>query len=278
MRVSIITPSFNQAPFLGQTIESVLQQDHQELEYIVVDGASSDGSVDVIQQYDKQLAYWISEPDQGQVDAITKGIRRATGDVLAWVNSDDTLMPSAVRIAAEYLKSNPSVGLIYGDRLHIDKRGNVIHVNRGPSYYGAMLRRNITIPQETTFFRRTAYEQVGGLDPELHFSMDFDLWCRLAQVTKVKHIPAFMACFREHTASKSLIAQDGHDSVGGRFRREHEEVYRRHFHKNLPSPVRMRCYMLLHKLRFAWESQSRAYRAEREQVRKIVEVEKSSPE
>ena len=131
--VSIVTPSFNQGRFVEQTIQSVLAQDYPKIEYMVIDGGSTDGSAEIIRRYETRLAYWVSEPDRGQTCAIHKGFARATGSILAWLNSDDLLAPSAVRIAVEYLRAEAGVGLVYGDRLHIDFKGNVTGVNRMPA-------------------------------------------------------------------------------------------------------------------------------------------------
>src|SRR4051812_14445675 len=178
--VSIVTPSFNQAPYLDETISSVRAQDYPNIEYIVMDGGSTDGSVEIIRKHEDHLASWASERDNGQTSAIMKGLERASGSILAWLNSDDLLAPSAVRIAVAALRRAPEIGVVYGDRLHIDGKGNVIGVNRMPAFYPAMFGRNITLPQETVFFRRSVYQAAGGLDPTLRFSLDFDLWVRLA--------------------------------------------------------------------------------------------------
>jgi glycosyltransferase involved in cell wall biosynthesis len=274
--ISIITPSFNQAAFLEETMLSVFRQDHSEIEYIVVDGGSTDGSQEIIKRHERKLAYWISERDYGQADAIMKGFSRAKGEILAWLNSDDTLAPSAARIAAEYLGSDPSLGLVYGDRLHIDKKGNVIGINQGPSFYGTMLQHNITLPQETVFFRRALYDQAGGLDKELHFATDIDLWIRLQKITKFKHVPAFFGSFRAHPRSKSLVLCDEQDQASSTYKREQEIVFRRHFGRSLPGRRAMRWYRLQHKSRFLLESMSRPYREEREKLRKFMELVRGS--
>ncbi len=124
--VSIVTPSFNQAKFLEQTILSVLEQEYPHLEYIIVDGGSTDGSQDIIQRYAARLAWWVSEPDQGQTDAINKGFNRAQGEIYAWLNSDDTYLPGAVLEAVEYLRAHPEAGMVYGDANLTDEKGEII--------------------------------------------------------------------------------------------------------------------------------------------------------
>ena len=267
MLISIITPSFNQAAFLEETMLSVFRQDYAQIEYIVIDGGSTDGSQKIIRKYENKLAYWISEKDKGQTDALIKGFKRAKGDVLAWLCSDDLLGPSAARIAAQHLAADPSVGLVYGDRLHIDTKGNVIGINQGPSFYREMLARNITIPQETAFFRRSVFEQAGGLNLEHEFAMDFDLWCRLQKVTKCKHLPAFLGSFREHSRSKSVALYYGN----GPSMRDQKVVFQKHFGRGLPGKWRAHWYRFQHKRRFFVESLSRPYREERVRLRMFME-------
>ncbi len=260
-RVTIVTPSFNQAAFLQQTIDSVLAQDYSEIEYIIVDGGSRDGSVDIIRQNESHLAWWMSGRDSGQGSAINRGFAHASGNILAWLNSDDLLAPSAVRIAVDALLCDSHVGVVYGDRLHIDERGNVIGINRMPSYSPRMFRRNITLPQETVFFRRELFDQVGGIDESLHFSLDFDLWVRMSRLTQMRHIPAFLGSFREHRKSKSVNAL--------RYRDEHERVYSKHFDRPLPGPIEMKLNRLWHKGRFTLETRSAAYRNEMARLRDL---------
>src|SRR5512139_1414374 len=124
--VSIITPSYNQARFLETTIRSVLDQDYPNLEYLIVDGGSTDGSREIIQRYSDRLAWWVSERDQGQTDAINKGFARARGEILAWLNSDDTYLPGAIQGAVDFLQDHPGVGMVYGDANLIDEQSNVI--------------------------------------------------------------------------------------------------------------------------------------------------------
>lgn len=209
MLVSIITPSFNQAPFLEATIRSVLEQDHPELEYIIVDGGSTDGSVDIIRRYADRLAWWVSEKDAGQTDAINKGFARARGEVIAWLNSDDTYQPGAVREAATYLAEHPEVGLVYGDANFIDQNGRVI--GRFPSAqtdYRRLRQGYVHVAQQSAFFRRDLWQKVGPLDPKFYFAMDYDLWVRLARVSKIVYLPRLWANFRLHGGGKTVVADD----------------------------------------------------------------------
>lgn len=264
--VSIVTPSFNQARFLEETLLSVQRQDYPRIEHIVVDGGSTDGSVDVIRRHGSRLARWVSERDNGQSDAIRKGFAMAAGAVFAWLNSDDTLMPGAIGVAVRELMRDPALGLVYGDRLEIDARGNVVGTVRLPSHQCAMFRRNFTIPQETALFRRTLYEAVGGVDVGLRFAMDFDLWVRLSAAAPMRHLPVFLGSYRRHDTSKSVEMDAGESEHG--YRQESEAVYRRHFGRRVPSRHAMAVYRLAHKTRAALEGISTAGRRERSRLLK----------
>lgn len=205
--VTIVTPSFNQAQYLGRAIQSVLSQDYPHIEYIVVDGGSSDGSVDIIQQYERQLTWWVSEPDDGHADALNKGFARASGEVLAWLNSDDFYYPGAVAEALSFLSEHPEVGMVYGDADYIDSQGRVI--GRFPSAqtdFQRMLQGYVHIPQATTFFRGKIWEKVGPLDSSLFFAFDYDLWVKIAEQSEVRHLPRTWAAFRLHEAGKTIYS------------------------------------------------------------------------
>jgi glycosyltransferase involved in cell wall biosynthesis len=211
--VSIITPSYNQAPFIEETILSVLKQDYANLEYLVIDGGSTDGSTEIIRRYASdpvykdRLVWWVSEKDQGQTDAINKGFARARGDILAWINSDDTYLPNAVSEAVAQLQVNPDAVMVYGDANLIDEGGQVL--GRFPARqtdYRRLRRGHVHIPQQSSFFRALAWKQVGPLDASFYFAMDYDLWVRLARLGLLVYYPRLWANFRLHSSGKSVIA------------------------------------------------------------------------
>ena len=200
--VSIVTPSYNQAQFIRATIESVLQQDYSPMEYLVIDGGSTDGTINILQEYDSKLK-WVSEPDRGQSDAINKGFRAARGGIIGWINSDDTYESGAVRRAVDVLNSYPEVGLVYGDLNVIDAEGRVLCTYRRRQLEPGEVLRGASVPQATVFLRKSILEQVGLLDPDLHYCMDTDLWFRCRAVTQFKYIPAIQANIRRHADCKT---------------------------------------------------------------------------
>lgn len=208
--VSIITPSFNQARYLEATIQSVLEQDYPRLEYIIVDGGSSDGSVDVIKKYAGRLAWWVSEQDKGQTDAINKGFNRASGEILAWLNSDDTYNPGAVSAAVKYLTENPDVAMVYADCNYINEQGGVIgKFNSAQTDHRRLREGYVHIPQQTMFFRANYWKELGPLDPSFYFAMDYDLWTRIAARAPIKYLAGqTWANFRIHTSGKTTSADD----------------------------------------------------------------------
>jgi len=201
--VSIVTPSYNQAPFLEQTMLSVLEQDYPRIEYIVIDGGSTDDSVEIIKNYAKRLTYWVSEKDSGQAEAINKGLLRAKGEILAWLNSDDYYMLNTVSVAVRCFEQNPDVVMVYGDMLAIDGDGNTINLLKYKQVSLEDLLCFQIIGQPSVFFRRSALEKAGMLEPTFHFLLDHQLWIRLVQQGRILHIPQIWSAARYHPGAKN---------------------------------------------------------------------------
>jgi hypothetical protein len=205
--VSIVTPSYNQARFLEETILSVLSQDYPNIEYLIIDGGSTDGSVEIIRKYENRLAYWASEPDGGQSHAINKGLRRASGDILAWINSDDVYRPWAVRAAVDFLSTHPEVALVYGRADQIDGDGAVLCEIPSMDFdiTACISRQRYPIPQPAAFFRRIAIQKVGLLDESLQYCMDWDYWTRISMAgLHLSRIAQPLARCRLHGDSKTV--------------------------------------------------------------------------
>lgn len=238
MKFSIVTPSYNQGAFLAETVESVISQEGDfTIDYIIVDGGSSDNSVDIIKRYGALLqnggwpvkcqgitCRWVSESDRGQVDALMKGFRLAHGEILAWLNSDDTYLPGALQTAATFFRDNPETGLMYGDANYYDASGASIGSYRTAAFDLDTLAYANIICQPAAFFRRAVFEAVGGLDETLHFAMDYDLWIRIGRRFSCQYIPRLLATYRLHESSKTVNAatliSNSEDSLA---------VARRHF-------------------------------------------------
>ncbi len=212
--VSIITPSFNQAAYLEQTIRSVLEQDYLHIEYLVVDGASTDASVDIIRKYESKLAWWVSEKDAGQADAINKGFARATGDVIAWLNSDDYYLAGAVSAAVKIFEEHPEVVLVYGNMLAVDEHGKTFNALNYKQLTLEDLLCFQIIGQPAVFMRRTALQSAGKLDPAYHFMLDHHLWIRVAQLGKILHVNQTWSAARYHAEAKNVAkaAEFGRDA------------------------------------------------------------------
>lgn len=203
-RISIVTPSYNQADYIEGTIRSVLLQGYPNLEYIIIDGGSNDGSVEIIRKYEPWLAFWVSERDCGQAHAINKGFQLATGDILAWLNSDDEYCARTLHFVARCFKKQPDLDLLFGDSDMIDTMGHAIDRIKGrPGDLAQLLARDF-IPQPSAFFQRRAWKAVGGLDENLRFILDYELWIRMMlKGIKSKYISISLSRFRWHNVSKS---------------------------------------------------------------------------
>lgn len=207
--VSIVTPSYNQAEFLEQTIRSVLDQNHADLEYLIVDGGSTDGSVEIIKRHADRLTWWVSERDSGQAEAINKGMKRARGEIVAWLNSDDAYLPGAIEAAVQALAGHPEAVMVYGDTLAVDEHNHPINALH---YHQVSLEDLLCfqiIGQPAVFMRRTAFEAAGGLDPRFHFMLDHQLWIKLAQQGESLHIDQKLAAARYHPLAKNRAQATG---------------------------------------------------------------------
>ena len=203
--ISLVTPVFNQAAFIGDTLASARDQGSPRLEHIVVDGGSRDGTREIVERFAPSLAHWESGPDAGQADALNKGFARSTGEVLGWLNGDDLLLPGALHCIGRVFADRPEVDVVYGDRIVIDAQGREVGRWALPSHSGRVLSWFDFVPQETLFWRRSAWERVGGrLDPAFHFAMDWDLLVRLRDAgARFLHVPRFLGAFRVHAAQKT---------------------------------------------------------------------------
>jgi glycosyltransferase involved in cell wall biosynthesis len=215
-RISIVTPSYNQGQFIEETIRSVLLQGYLDLEYIIIDGGSTDESVEIIRKYERWITFWVSEPDSGQTDAINKGFKRSTGEIVAWLNSDDLYTAGALFTAAKAFAEQPHSAVVYGKIDVIDADTTAIllyesvlsHISSCDFSLEELYRRDY-IPQPASFISAEAIKEIGFLDERFHYAMDYDLWVRLGQGGAVmQYIPKTLAWFRMHESSKSVSQEE----------------------------------------------------------------------
>lgn len=211
-KISIVTPSLNQGKYLESTILSVLNQDYPCLEYIVIDGGSTDNSIEIIKKYESCLSYWISEPDSGQPEAINKGLHKSNGDILHWLNSDDELLPGTLFLLAYYFRDHPEIGCVMGDLEIIDSGGLTLTLKKAvPFDFHTSLYSACLVPQPSTMFRRSAWQSTGDLNTSLHYQFDFEYFLRMAALgIKFDILGKPLAKFRLHKESKTISRY--HDS------------------------------------------------------------------
>ncbi len=221
--ISIVTPSFNQAEFLERTLRSVLAQRDFVHEYFVIDGGSTDGSAEIIARHADQIDYWVSEKDKGQGDAIHRGFQRATGDVLYWLNSDDVLLPGALRAVQAAFDAKPDLDVVTGHGVFIDGDDRIVSVRRRPPDSPRRMRWGyLRVNQPCCFFRRRLYETVGGIDQELQCVLDTELWYRFAsRNTQWGSVDAYLAAMRLHSQTKGATLRD-------RYQQERDLMKQRH--------------------------------------------------
>jgi glycosyltransferase involved in cell wall biosynthesis len=220
-RISVVTPSFNQAPFLERTIRSVLDQGYGDVEYIIVDGGSTDGSIDIIRRYANRLAYWVSEPDRGQADAINKGLQKATGEWLAWQNSDDLYYPGSFAGLARAALEHPRARLIAGNMAVIDTQDRRVREMRyvRPTYAG-LRAEGMILTNQAAFWHRQVHQRIGYLNESLSCAFDYDWFLRVAEQFEGWHVNEVWGGLRIYEATKS-------QRLAERFAAEMEEVRRR---------------------------------------------------
>lgn len=207
-RVGIVTPVLNGAAFIRATIDSVLAQSHAPLEYLVLDAGSTDGTIEILRSYGDRVR-WESRSDAGQSDAIRRGIAHLDAPYVGYLNADDILEPAAVATLVCALDENPNAGVAYADALHIDEHGTTIAPYPTRPFDGKALEHACFICQPATLLRRTAYDDIGGIDPRLQFAMDYDLWLRMAERTEFSYVPQMLARSRMHRANKTLACRQG---------------------------------------------------------------------
>ena len=212
-KISIVTPSYQQGHFLEWTMRSVLEQGYPNLEYVVMDGGSKDGTGEILARYEDCLTYCESAPDKGQADAVVRGFEHTTGEIMAYLNSDDLLAPGALHFAARFLTEHPEVDAIYSHRVFIDEENIVTRYWILPPHHTWMMERWDYIPQETCFWRRRIYEKVGGIDRTFHFALDYDLFVRFMKQGRMERVNRFLGAFREHPTSKTTMQEGAHPEV-----------------------------------------------------------------
>ncbi len=241
--VSIITPSYNQGSYLSETIESVLSQNYPNIEYIIVDGGSTDDSLNIIKEYQQYLKFWISEPDHGQADAINKGLMKSSGDYICWINSDDILYQDFVSKRMEQFLMHPEADFIYGDVDQGEDKAN-IRVRRGQqtNFHKMLKSLHVPIPQQSAIWKREIFEKVGLLDTKWDVLLDREYFLRIAQKFNIRYIPGTLAFFRNHLNSKSIASE-------GKWAIEIPQLYEEIFYSNnyglSPEVYRRKKYYLI---------------------------------
>jgi glycosyltransferase involved in cell wall biosynthesis len=204
--ISIVTPSLNQGRFIEETIRSVIDQDYPKFEHIVIDGCSTDNTIEILKRYPHLV--WISERDHGQADAVNKGLAKAQGDIIGWINSDDTFLPDAFEVIAGKFQADAQCSVVFGDHHAVDENGSIIYSTKGfVGSYREMIqwwKYTYAIHQPTVFIRKEVLNSIGSLDETYHFAMDYEWWLRISQRYVFYHIPQYIATYRMHKEGKTF--------------------------------------------------------------------------
>ena len=202
-KISIVTVSYNQSSFIEENIKSVINQNYSNVEHIIIDAGSTDGTLKILQRYDKYLD-WISEADEGQSHGLNKGFKKAEGQIIGWINSDDKLAPGALHKIAAFFIENPNEIAVVGDQAIIDSNSSIKRIIKSRSYdFNYLLNHSTGITQNSTFFLKEVFDQINYLDENLHYAMDLDLFLRIARIRKIPYLPETLAEFRMHPNSKT---------------------------------------------------------------------------
>jgi glycosyltransferase involved in cell wall biosynthesis len=204
-RITVVTPSYNQGNFLEKTMCSVFNQDYPDLEYIVLDGGSKDQSRQIIEKYANRLSYWRSAPDNGQAAAIAEGFDRATGEILCWINSDDLLLPGCLRkVGEQFARYEDRIQWLIGGVIHIDEKDYILRYCKAfADSFAVMLAMNMAFAQPSCFWRKSLYQEVGGLNKAMNFCFDYDLFLRFARISKPRRVSDYLSAFRLHSGAKT---------------------------------------------------------------------------
>lgn len=206
-KISIVTPSYNQDEFLERTILSVLNQNYPNLEYVTIDGGSTDGSLEIIKKYQKYLTYWISEKDDGQADAMNKGFQKSTGEIVGWQNSDDIYLPGAFYEIIQLFKMNPHIDITYGNRLDIDEKDRIIGESRFTPFSVIVYQYDgMSLSTQSTFWKRSLFSKIGMLETKFQLVMDYEFFLRAGlKKAQFKYVPHFFGAVRRYSTTKTSI-------------------------------------------------------------------------
>ncbi|MFK5947514.1 MAG: glycosyltransferase family 2 protein [Methylococcales bacterium] len=208
-KISVIVPSYNQVDFLELTLRSVIDQKYPNVELIVIDGASNDGSIDILKKYDEYITFWVAEKDEGQTDALIKGFNKSTGEIQCWLNSDDLHEPDTLLQVAGYFNNKPDIDAVFGSTIWIDSEGKPLRIHHEmPFNKFIWLHTYNYIPGMSMFWRRSIYERSGGLDSKFNLAMDADLWSRFSAIGKIGHVREVWSRMRFYPEQKNRLLRD----------------------------------------------------------------------